>query len=984
MSLSLPEDTPEALAELGRERHARLADAFLEAGEAGALDRAAAEPGFARLLIASDFATDWLAAHPGALGVLLEGDRARRSPGRAGFAASLEAALSAEGEALSGERPDAREAALARAVRRTRNRELLGIIWRDVGAGAGFETTVADLSALAEVIIGGALERIESWAAEEAPLEPDGSPARLIVLGLGKLGGGELNLSYEVDLIFAYPDGPDAAARTRQQHFMRIARQLIAALDPRTVDGQAYRVDLRLRPFGESGPLVQSDTAMLGYYEEQGRDWERYAMIKARPVAGDRAAGEALLEGLRPFIYRRYLDFSAIDSLRRMKMLIRREVRRAGSEDDVKLGEGGIREVEFVAQAFQLIHGGRDVRLQHRSLLEVLARLEHTGALDAEAVGELRAAYVLLRDVEHGLQALRDRQTHRLPTDPMDRLRIAWGLGYPDWERLAEALGRQRRIVSDHFAEMIAEPEDAATEANAELGPWRRLWERTGGGEPDGEVRVWLERAGFEHAEEGLARLDDLRRARAEDVHQEVGRERLDALIPRLLHTAARLPQPGAAVLRTLPLIEAVLRRTAYLVLLVENPQALAQLLRLCAASAWIARTLARHPILLDELLDPRTLYTEPDRDALEQELGEAMRAADPEDLERQMEALRYFKEAVELRTAACEVTGVLPIMRVSDALTWLAEAVTARVVELAWQQIVARYGRPRGADGEALDREFLAVGYGKLGGLELGWGSDLDLVFLHDAPLAGETEGDAEGGHVVSNVQFFNRLGQRVIHLLSTRTHTGALYEVDVRLRPSGRSGMLVSSIDSFVDYHAGGAWTWEQQALVRARAVAGSERLRERFHALRAEVLRRERDRCALRAEVAAMRARMLAELRGIRERPEAESLQEDVRELDLKQDPGAVVDIEFMVQHLVLGWARAHPELVRYSDNIRILESARAVGILDASEADLLIDAYKAFRAEIHRQALENLPGRTDDPALRARAAAVAAVWERWMAA
>ncbi|MDZ7825274.1 MAG: bifunctional [glutamate--ammonia ligase]-adenylyl-L-tyrosine phosphorylase/[glutamate--ammonia-ligase] adenylyltransferase [Gammaproteobacteria bacterium] len=491
------------------------------------------------------------------------------------------------------------------------------------------------------------------------------------------------------------------------------------------------------------------------------------------------------------------------------------------------------------------------------------------------------------------------------------------------------------------------------------------------------KIRSCSRRPGYADPDAALERLRALRRAREEGVTQEVGRQRLDALMPRLLLRVAAAEDPDPALSRCLRLVESVLRRTAYMVLLVENPGALYQLVRLASGSDWIAATLARHPILLDELLDVRHLYTAPTAEALHQELEEHLRGVPEDDLEQLMEQLRYFKEATELRVAACELGDILPLMKVSDALTWLADAVLARVVSMAWRQTVAQYGRPRDADGSVREHGFGVVGYGKYGGYELGWGSDLDLVFLHDLEGGGTTDGERQ----VVNGQFVARLGQRVIHLLTTRTLTGELYEVDMRLRPSGRSGMLVSSLEAFRAYQETDAWTWEHQALVRARPVVGPPGLLEGFESTRRDILGRERDREQLREEIVRMRQRMLAELAGIRERPGPDALA-DRTELDLKQGPGAVVDIEFMVQFRVLGWARAHPELLRYTDAIRILETARTEGLIAADEAGFLIECYKEFRAEAHRRALENQPARTDRADLVARANRVADLWMRHM--
>lgn len=957
---------PETLAEVAATRLDRLAEAgvppALLTEHAGELEM---------LAVGSDFAIDWLARDPSRLQAVLDADLHRSVPTRDSLTAELRERLIAVADAND---PAAPDGPVGQALRHFRNHHQVGIIWRDLNRCTDLEGTIGVLSDLAEVILEQTLALLHGRLAAELgePMDDAGRRQQLVVLALGKLGARELNLSSDVDLMFAYPaPGRTEGGLSSQEWFLRLARQLIGVLDTRTASGFVYRVDMRLRPFGDSGPMVQHFDALLGYYEEQGRDWERYAMIKARPVAGDIAAGRELLTGLRPFVFRRYLDFGAIEALREMKTLIRREVRRKQLQDNVKLGEGGIREVEFVAQAFQLIHGGRDVRFQQPSLRMNLERIAGEGLLDEAEVGHLDTAYVYLREVEHRLQAMADEQTQRLPRDELARARLAWTMGKTDADTFAAELAQHRQRVAAVFGGLI-EPLDAAAGSADDV--WVELW-----AEPDAASAGQIEAAGFADPAQVLSRLADLRQRRERDVTQELGRQRLDALMPRLLAMVAETKDPDRALAGSLKLVEAVLRRTAYLVLLVENPKALEQLVRLCQASDWIAESLARHPILVDELLEQRALYTPPEREALARELAEHLQSVPAGDLEQQMEQLRYFKEATELRVAACELYDILPIMKVSDALTWLAEVIIERVVGMAWQHTVAQYGRPRNADGEPVDEGFGVIGYGKVGGIELGWGSDLDLVFLHDLPTDGQTDGQRS----VANGQFFARLGQRIIHLLTTRTHTGELYEVDMRLRPSGQAGVLVSSLAAFARYQREEAWTWEHQALVRARMLAGPPALAAGFASIRGEVLGQPRDREALRQDIVRMRLKMLAELRGLRERPSAAELA-DRRELDLKQDPGAVVDIEFMVQYLVLGWAHAHPDLLLHTDAIRALTTAQAAGILPAAKAELLIESYKEFRAETHRRTLQNLPAQSDHPELLARAREVAAVWDEWMAA
>ena len=681
-------------------------------------------------------------------------------------------------------------------------------------------------------------------------------------------------------------------------------------------------------------------------------------MIKARVVAGDQASGAQLLEMLRPFVYRRYLDFSAIEALRTMKQLIQQEVRRKGMAENIKLGSGGIREVEFIAQAFQLIHGGRDLSLQQRPLLGVLATLEGQGYLPATVIDELREGYQFLRYTEHAIQAIADKQTQMLPDNEQDRARIAFMLGFPDWPAFHAQLMQWRGRIDWHFRQLIADPDEESGDLqDGEMvvgGEWLPLWEEAQDEEAAGRQ---LADAGFNDAPRALRRLADLRGSPQLRAMQRLGRERLDAFIPRLLAQAVEHDDPDLVLERVLPLVEAVARRSAYLVLLTENPDALRRLLTLCAASPWIAEQITRFPLLLDELLNEGRLFSPPLAPELAAELNERLTRIPEDDLEQQMEALRHFKLAHNLRVAASEINGSLELMKVSDYLTWLAEAILAQVLALAWRQTVARHGMPRRPDGSAGDPGFVIVGYGKVGGIELGHSSDLDLVFIHD----GDPNCDTDGAKPIDSAQFYTRLGQRIIHLLTAQTNSGQLYEVDMRLRPSGAAGLLVSSLGAFARYQENEAWTWEHQALVRARVLVGCPHVAQGFEAVRANVLGRQRDLPRLQAEVSEMRSKMRDNL-GTRltAAGTAANAYDAGVPFDLKQDAGGIVDIEFMVQYAALAGSREHPALLRYTDNIRILEGLEQAGLMSAADAGLLREAYKAYRSVAHRQALQKQAG------------------------
>ncbi|MEN0105972.1 MAG: bifunctional [glutamate--ammonia ligase]-adenylyl-L-tyrosine phosphorylase/[glutamate--ammonia-ligase] adenylyltransferase [Pseudomonas sp.] len=908
---------------------------------------------FKRVVGASDFVSEQTVRDPQMLLALAASGELERPLQPGELRAQMAAALA----------ECADEAQLGQQLRRLRNRQQVRIIWRDLTRQADLVQTCRDLSDLADASIDLTYHWLYPRHCEQfgTPMgRRSNEPQHMVVLGMGKLGAVELNLSSDIDLIFAYPEGGDTVGVKRsldnQEFFIKLGQRLIKALDAITVDGFVFRVDMRLRPYGSAGSLVFSFNALEQYYQDQGRDWERYAMIKARVVGGDQAAGAQLLDMLRPFVYRRYLDFSAIEALRAMKLLIQQEVRRKGMSENIKLGSGGIREVEFIAQAFQLIHGGRDLSLQQRPLLKVLKTLEGQGYLPPAVVAEMRDGYEFLRYTEHAIQAIADRQTQMLPDNDDERARVAFIMGFDSWAAFHERLMYWRGRIEWHFRQVIADPdEDENGEADLCVGSeWLPLWEDAL--DEESACRQ-LTDAGFVNAQSAWQRLVGLRSGNQVRAMQRLGRERLDAFIPRLLAQAVEHENPDLVLERVLPLIEAVARRSAYLVLLTENPGALLQLLTLCAASPWIAEQISRFPLLLDELLNEGRLFKPPLAPELAAELRERLTRIPEDDLEQQMEALRHFKLAHRLRVAASEISGALPLMKVSDYLTWLAEAILDQVLALAWRHTVAKHGTPRRADGELCDPDFIIVGYGKVGGIELGHGSDLDLVFIHD----GDPQAETDGAKPIDGAQFFNRLGQRIIHLLTAQTNSGQLYEVDMRLRPSGAAGLLVSSLGAFERYQQNEAWTWEHQALVRARVLVGSERVGAAFEGVRARVLGKPRDLDKLRTEVSEMRAKMRDNL-GSKQTAAGtgQNAFEAAAPFDLKQDAGGIVDIEFMVQYAALAWSGDYPPLLQYTDNIRILEGLERLGLLPAADATLLQEVYKAYRSASHRLALQKQPG------------------------
>ncbi|MGM3174693.1 bifunctional [glutamate--ammonia ligase]-adenylyl-L-tyrosine phosphorylase/[glutamate--ammonia-ligase] adenylyltransferase [Dickeya lacustris] len=861
------------------------------------------------------------------------------------------------------------EPSLMQALRVFRRRLLVRIACGQWLRLSTTEQTLQQLSTLAESLIVAARQWLYDQCCREwgTPCNAAGEPQPLLILGMGKLGGGELNFSSDIDLIFAYPENGHTHGGRREldnaQFFTRLGQRLIKVLDQPTVDGFVYRVDMRLRPFGDSGPLVMSFAALEDYYQEQGRDWERYAMVKARLMGGDDDHySQELIRMLRPFVFRRYIDFSVIQSLRNMKSMIAREVRRRDLRNNIKLGAGGIREVEFITQVFQLIRGGREPLLQGRSLLPTLNQVGALGLLSATQVEALHEAYLFLRRLENLLQSIADEQTQTLPDDALNQARLAWGMHCDNWPQLSERLHCHMQAVRDVFHELIGDDAPDGGET-PEHGHYSSLWQD---GLEEADLSTLAPQLAADVGERLLTRVADFRADLSRRTIGPRGRDVLDQLMPTLLAQACTHANADVIVARLTPLLLGIVTRTTYLELLLESRSALTQLIRLCAVSPMIASQLARYPLLLDELLDPATLYQPTALEAYRDELRQYLMRVPEEDEEQQLEALRQFKQAQHLRIAAADIVGALPVMKVSDHLTYLAEAIIAAVVQQAWHQMVVRYGQPAHLHAGA-GRGFAVVGYGKLGGWELGYSSDLDLVFLIDCPDNVMTDGERS----IDGRQFYLRLAQRVMHLFSTRTSSGILYDVDARLRPSGAAGMLVSTVAAFEDYQCHEAWTWEHQALVRARVVYGEPAIQQQFEQIRARILCRERQGEALRTEVREMREKMRQHHAG-----------KDHALFDIKADAGGITDIEFITQYLVLRHAAQQPALTRWSDNVRIFELLARYGVMDEEEAQALRLAYITLRDEIHHLALQELPGRVSLETFVAERRQVQQSWQKWL--
>ena len=856
------------------------------------------------------------------------------------------------------------EASLHRVLRVFRQQQMVRIIWRDLAGWADLAETTRDLSQMADACIQQTLKLLHQWHSQQfgEPCNADGQQQELIVLGMGKLGAGELNLSSDIDLIFTYPEDGSTNHPQRSlsnaEFFTRLGRKLIQALDNTTVDGFVFRVDMRLRPFGDAGVLAASFDALEDYYQTQGREWERYAMIKARAISGSAFNRQAISDLLRPFVYRRYLDYGMFDSLREMKSMIAAQLHRKGMQDNIKLGAGGIREIEFIGQVFQLIYGGRDKPLQQRPILSILDLLAERKLLSKYAVNELKQAYVFLRRAEHRIQAYADQQTHLLPKEDEAKRRLAMAMGFTDWQAFSHQLSQHRRMVHSHFEQLLTAPQ---------AGQERELASDLLSAD-EGELQQYLQQLGYAESDVSQQRLSQLLQSHTCRNLSQTGRGRLKNLLPLLIQAAANVEEPDVCLARLIPLLEAIIRRSAYMALLVENPLALSQLVKLCAASPMISHLLARYPVLLDELLDPRSLYDVPDRATQSTALDQLLASLDEQDLEEQMNRLREFRQISTLHVAAADVTGVLPLMRVGDQLTELAEIQLDRVLRLAWQHLVQRHGRPAGINSDEPEQSgFAILAYGKLGGLELGYGSDLDLVFVYDDSFAGLTDGERP----VEAIVFYTRLGQRLIHLLNTLTPGGVLYDVDMRLRPDGASGLLVSPLSGFAEYQRSEAWTWEHQALVRARCVAGDILLSEKLKQVRHEVLSKPRDIQQLAVEVHEMRDKMRQQLD-----------KSDEQWFDLKQGKGGITDIEFLVQFAVLAWSANLPDLLVYTDNIRVLDSLVTAGKLTGQEGTALADAYRFYRSRANYAVLQERPALVNTEEIEYHREQVLNIWRRWL--
>lgn len=929
--------------------------------------------------------------YPEAVGQLLSEGRLQSdssSPSRTQLLAELQTDWQAR-QATSSQVLDSKQQEIAQmaVLRRFRHRQLFRILWADLTGIAELYRTLEDLSTLADTCIITA----ERWSHEALvtrfgePQSAAGQPQRLIVLGMGKLGGHELNVSSDIDLICLFAESGETTGNERgrgvvdnSEFFRRVAQTLTRLLNTTTADGFVYRVDTRLRPFGESGPLVMNLEGLENYYLTQARDWERYAMIKARAITGLAEHIEEYQALVTPFVYRRYLDYNAFDSLRELKRKIALSVRQKGLVDNIKLGAGGIREIEFIGQAFQLVRGGSDTRLRTRSIVRVLRQLSHQKLLGSDEVEGLLNAYAYLRRVENAVQMMRDEQVHSLPENEEDRQRLLAMLDESDWVTFRRTLAIHQQHVTESFSDLfeVEQAGDTDTRSVADIGRAGAAVEHsmeTAAGELDGglsvpaprladAVETWrlisvldaaddercavLRRCGFEPSDEMLSAVSSVSRGGFYQRLTAESKERVERIVPMIMQLALETAAPSETLVRCLALVRAVAGRSGYLQVLGDQHTALARLVKLFAESRWLSSFVLSQPMVIDELLIGPGAVLYPDSEAVRTNVQEQLDRLRGADLEVQMDTLRHYRQGREMRLACARLDETLTLMQVSDQLSWLAEALVEAVLELVTAPLLARHGSPHcRPEGQGQDLRATSVGivaYGKLGGLELGFGSDLDLVFVHDSCGSGQM---TDGEKSIDNSLFYARLAQKFVHFMSTTTTAGVLYEIDLRLRPNGSSGVLVTGMEAFSNYQRGDAWTWEHQALMRARMVLGSDSLREQFAQTRLAVLGQQRSESVVRQAVASMRERMRLSLGS--NKPDS---------MHLKQDAGGVADIEFIVQYLVLAHSSRYPELLSYTDNIRVLDAVERVQLLDGVDVKLLRDSYLVLRDRLHRQALQ----------------------------
>ena len=859
---------------------------------------------------------------------------------------------------------------LQTSLRHFRRREMIRIAWRDLARWTKTIRTMNELSSLADTIITVTRDIIFDWHCRQygTPTNAAGETLPFLVIAMGKLGASELNFSSDVDLIYTYPeDGQIEDSISYHEFFRKIARQFTQALDNITVDGFVFRVDLRLRPYGNSGMLCNSFQSLLNYYKQYGREWERYALVKARIINPDKEFSPIFMRAIRDFVYRQYLDYSAIEELRKLQTKITLEVKKKGLEGNIKRGPGGIREIEFIGQTHKIIRGGRYPRLQRRNTLKTFILLRETECLSEKSVKKISQAYLFLRTVENKLQIFNDQQTHTLPTTTIEQQRLAKAMGYITWRNFMLALNKHKSVVQKYFSRLIAQPkmefsEKSERKLECEL---KKYWETLS---EESSNPSLLQNIGFNDPASIKSTLLKLSQYTDRQNLGKLASSNLDNLLPHLLMIVGRQNDPDKLLMRIIPLIERIIEKSFYIILFIENPIALSQAVNLCSASSLIAEQFIRYPLLLDELLAPETLTSLPTLRALKKSLKDRLHTILYEDIDEKIKIIRQFRQVHMLRVAVADVSGMLPIMKVSDYLTNIATVVVDGLRELLLADLIEKHGEPQ------LTRRdkaygFCIIAYGKMGGKELGFGSDLDLVYLY--PNLNE-QAYTQGKTPISNQQFFVRLGQQLTNTLNKTDANGFLYHADLRLRPSGDSGLLATSLSAFANYQKERAWSWEHQALVRARPISGSKIVAHYFNKIRNKILKEPRDTDKLQQSVVDMREKM-----------RDNKLQHQDGYFDLKQGPGGLVDIEFLSQYIVLRWSPNYPSLLEYTDNIRILERASMESLIHVKDVKTLIESYKIYRNHIHKLSLQKRTALISDEKFQFNRVAVLRLWQQLLA-
>jgi [glutamine synthetase] adenylyltransferase / [glutamine synthetase]-adenylyl-L-tyrosine phosphorylase len=868
-----------------------------------------------------------------------------------------------------------------------RNKEMLKIAWMDITKSDLFYT-IKSLSILADAF----LESISNNLYDDfcrkhgTPLNKNGEKQKLVIIAMGKLGGCELNFSSDIDIMFAYPeDGkteksnaePDYDQIYNQEFFTKLCRELIYTINTVTYNGFIFRVDLRLRPYGDAGAIVMSFDGMEEYYKTQGREWERYAFIKARIAAGDKEAGGALLLKLKPFVYRRYLDFGTMEALRDMKNKISKEVIKKELICNIKLGKGGIREIEFFGQMFQLIRGGVEPMLQEKSILKMLNILNEKNYISEKIHAELKNAYIFLRNTENRLQEFADSQVHSLFKDQSKMIRIAISMGFSCYEDFISELNLHRENVHNHFNSVLRIENEECNKKSQEKEDVKGVWQDASNYQIGYEIEYELdyEKAkkiiydtGFKEPDKILELVIDLKNDKSGQKLNKEGKNRLEKLIPQILIKASASDAPFVVLERIFNLIKEIQRRICYFSLLLENPSAVELLVKFAEKSSGIMSFLSKHPMLLDGLLDQKKLYEIYKKEDLKNDIDQRLAIIEPDDVEYQMEDLRIFKQAHSLKIAASDIIEKFSLNQVSEQLTYLSEIIINKALDLIFEHLVKKHGKPScKLNGKECKKGFAVIAYGKLGGIELGYGSDLDLIFLHTAEAGGMTDGKLP----IDNTTFFARLAQRFLHFLTSHTSAGILYKVDMRLRPSGASGLLVSNINSFYEYQKSEAWTWEHQAVIRARAILGDDQIIKKFNKIRQKILCGMRHRKKLSKDIIKMRLKM-----------KNERIYKDKSLFDLKQGDGGIVDIEFLVQYLTLLNAAKYRKIIKWTNTINIIESLAEYGIIDDITANLLKKAYISYRHTSNRLYLNDKKAVISDDNFRSMRTSVIKAWEYYL--